>query len=126
MFVLSTSSSCYWSQKYIFYSKNFKPSQSHHSAGQIHRNTQKSLICMLLNQNHSLNAVMPKKSEIDFYNSFSPVYYIALGTSTCCQLKVFLPSKRKGFLQQTVDDELSALARVAFYENLLIWRETSV
>ena len=51
---------------------------------------------------------MPKKSEIDFYNSFSPVYYIALGTSTCCQLKVFLPSKRKGFLQQTVDDELSA------------------
>ena len=81
---------------------------------------------MLLNQNHSLNAVMPKKSEIDFYNSFSPVYYIALGTSTCFQLKVFLPSKRKGFLQQTVDDELSALARVAFYENLLIWRETSV
>ena len=103
--------------------KNFKPSQSHHSAGQIHRNTQKSLICILLNQNNSLNAVMPKKSEIDFYNSFSPVYYIALGTSTCCQLKVFLPSKRKGLLQHTVDNELPALARFAFYENLLIGRK---
>ena len=51
------------------------------------------------------------------------MYYIPLGTLTCCQLKVFLPSKRKGFLQHTVDDELSALARFAFYENLLIGRK---
>ena len=61
--------------------------------------------------------------KIILYNSFSPVYYIPLGTSTCCQLKVFLPSKRKGLLQHTVDNELSALARFAFYENLLIGRK---
>ena len=30
----------------------------------------------------------------------------------------FLPSKRKGLLQDTVDNEVSALARFAFYENL--------
>ena len=38
----------------------------------------------------------------------------------------FLPSKRKGLLQHTVDDEVSALARLSFHENLLIEQETSV
>ena len=52
------------------------------------------------------------------------MYYIALGASTCCQLTVFfLPSKRKGLLEHTVDNELSALARFSFYENLLIGRK---
>ena len=49
---------------------------------------------------------------------------VALGTSTCCQLKVVLPSKRKGLLQHTVYQKVSALARLAFY--LLILKETSV
>ena len=35
----------------------------------------------------------------------------------------FLPSKRKGLLQDTVDNEESALVRFAFYENLLIGQE---
>ena len=38
----------------------------------------------------------------------------------------FFPSKRKGLLQDTVDNEVSALARFAFYENLLIGQEISV
>ena len=35
-------------------------------------------------------------------------------------------SKRKGLLQYTVDNEVYALARLAFYENLLIGQEISV
>ena len=47
---------------------------------------------------------------------------VALGTSTCCQLKVVLPSKRKGlFTAHSLS--VSALARLAFY--LLILKETS-
>ena len=51
---------------------------------------------------------------------------VAFGTSTCCQLKDFLPIKRKGLLQHTVDNEASALARLAFYENSLIGQEISL
>ena len=52
---------------------------------------------------------------------------VALGTSTCCQLKVFfLPSDRKGLLRHIVDNKVSTLARLTFYENLLIGPETSV
>ena len=51
---------------------------------------------------------------------------VALGTSTCCQLKNFLPSKRRGLLQHTVDIEVSALAKLALYENSLIRQEISV
>ena len=39
--------------------------------------------------------------------------------------KVFYLQEGKVFLQ-SVDDELSALARLTFYENLLIGQETSV
>ena len=49
-----------------------------------------------------------------------------LGTSICCQLKAFLPSKRKGKFQHSVDDEVSALARLAYYENQLIGQEISL
>ena len=51
---------------------------------------------------------------------------VMLGTSTCCQMKVFSPSKRKGLwlLWHTVDNEVSA--RLTSYENLLIGPETSV
>ena len=38
----------------------------------------------------------------------------------------FSPSKRKDILQHTVDNEVSALARLTIYENLLIGQETSV
>ena len=38
----------------------------------------------------------------------------------------FLPSERKGLLYNALDNEMSALARLAFYENLLIGQEISV
>ena len=40
----------------------------------------------------------------------------------------FLPSRRKGLLQHAVDNEVSALVRLTFYENrsVLIEQETSV
>ena len=38
----------------------------------------------------------------------------------------FFPSKRKGLLQDTVDNEVSALAMLSFCENLLIGQEASV
>ena len=38
----------------------------------------------------------------------------------------FLPSKRKGLLQQVAHNKVYALARLTFYENLLIGQETSV
>ena len=54
-------------------------------------------------------------------------YTVMLGTSTCSQLKVSLPSKRKGLLlNYSVDNEMSALPRLSFYENLLIGQEISV
>ena len=65
---------------------------------------------------------MPK---IDVYKS-SYLGMVAVGTSTCCQLKDFLTSKRKGQLQHTVDNEVSALAMLAFNKNSLIGQEMSV
>ena len=65
--------------------------------------------------------------RIDAYKSSYPRCMVALGTSTCCQMKDFLPSKRKGLLQHIVDKEESALARLAFYENnSLTGKEISV
>ena len=49
--------------------------------------------------------VMPKLSEIDLCNFPIQCTTVALGTSKCFQLKVFLPSKRKGPSQHTVDNE---------------------
>ena len=40
--------------------------------------------------------------------------------------KGFLSSKRKGLFQDTVDKEVSALATLSLYENLLIGQEISV
>ena len=52
---------------------------------------------------------------------------VALGISTSSQLKgFFLLSERKGLLQHTDVVEVSALARLTFYENLLIGKEKSV
>ena len=41
-------------------------------------------------------------------------------------VKVFFPLERKGLLEHTVDNEVSTLVRLTFYENLLIGQETSV
>ena len=38
----------------------------------------------------------------------------------------FLPSKRKGLLQHTVDNEVYELVRLTFYKNLFIGQERSV
>ena len=74
VFVLSTS--CYWGQKliHILFEQNTKEIKEDISIVKLnisnltepsfcwkcHRNNQKSLICILLNQNHPLNALMPK------------------------------------------------------------------
>ena len=50
----------------------------------------------------------------------------ALGTSKCCQLRVFLSLKRKGLSQHTGNNEVSSLARSTFYENLLVGQEISM
>ena len=55
-----------------------------------------------------------------------PDFTVALDTSTCSSTRtegVCLPSKRKlfsGLLQHTVNNEVFPLARLSFYENLLI------
>ena len=53
-------------------------------------------------------------------------YTVALETSTCCQLKVFLPLKRKHLLQYTVDYEVSTLLWLTFNDNLITRQENSV
>ena len=49
--------------------------------------------------------VMPKSPEIDLCNFPILCTTVALETSKCFQLKVFLPSKRKGPSEDTVDKE---------------------
>ena len=49
---------------------------------------------------------------------------VTLRTSTRCQLKAFY--FWKSLLQQVAHNEVSALVRLTFYENLLIGQETSV
>ena len=66
----------------------------------------------------------PRDHNRSYYGSW-------LGTSTCFQQKgfVYLPSKMKLFsvlLQHTVNSEVFPLARLSFYENLLIRQETIV
>ena len=61
------------------------------------------------------------KLIIDVYKS-SYLVTVVLGAS----IERFSRSKRKGPLQYTVDNEVYALARLAFYKNLLIGQEISV
>ena len=65
--------------------------------------------------------VMPKSSEIDLCNFPIRCTTIALGTSKCFQLKVFLPSKRKGPSQHTVDNE--SLDWAGNKSPLSVWKE---
>ena len=65
--------------------------------------------------------------EVDMHELSYLVYYSAGKTDTCSQLKVFFSfSKRKGLLQYIVENEVSVLATLAFYENVLIGQETTV
>ena len=88
----------------------------------VHRNTQKSLIFAYLIKTCFLY------SSLDFYNDIYPIWCtVALGTLTYYHLKVFfLPSIRKVLLLHTVDNEVSALVSLTFYENLLISQKPSV
>ena len=43
---------------------------------------------------------------------------------TCCHLKLFFTFKKEIFLQHTANNEVSALARLNFFDKLLIGRET--
>ena len=61
---------------------------------------------------------------IDVHKSSYAVYCSAKNIDTL-SIQGFLPSKRKGLLQQVALNEVYALARLTFYENLLIGQETS-
>ena len=55
------------------------------------------------------------------------MYTSAGGIDLMSPERFFLPTKRKGLLQHTVDNEVSALAGLTFCpENLFTGRETSV
>ena len=66
--------------------------------------------------------LMPKT---DVSKSSYPAY-CSTGNIDMVSTEGFLHSKRKGLLQNTVDYEEYALARLAFYENSLIGQEISV
>ena len=86
------------------------------------------LKCMETLKNHSFSCITCLIPKIDVHKINHLIRHtVTLGTSTCSQLKVSLPSKRKGLLlQYSVDNEVSALTRLSFYENLLIGQEISV
>ena len=86
----------------------------------IHGNTQKSLIFILLNPSYSLLNLFDAKIRV-LNKSCHPLYCRAHGHAV--NGSFFLPSKP---LQHTGDDEVSTLARLTFYKNLLIGQETSV
>jgi len=68
----------------------------------------------------SATHLMQKQFEIfDVYKSSYAVYCRAKNIDTL-SIEGFLPSKRKGLLQQLAHNEVYALARLTFYENLLI------
>ena len=61
-------------------------------------------------------------SEIGFYKSSHTVF---LGTSTCCDLTEGFFNLQKGKVYYTVNNEVSALKLLAFYENLFIGQQVS-
>ena len=52
--------------------------------------------------------------------------YCSVENIDTLSIEGFLPSERKSLLQQEAHNEVSPLARLTFYENLLIGQETSV
>ena len=76
-----------------------------------------------MNQNCSLHESFDPKISLKLMYTNHPIWCTAaLGAS----IERFSRSNRKGLLQYTVDNEVYALARLAFYENLLIGQEISV
>ena len=65
---------------------------------------------------------MPK---IDVYKSSYQVYCRA-GNIDMLSTVLTLKKERSIYMQHTIDNEVSALARLAFYENSLIGQELSV
>ena len=70
---------------------------------------------------------MSKWSIIVVHNSFISVYYDA-GNMDMMSIKwkVFLPYKKRGWLQRTMDYKVCWLARLTLYENLFIEEEKNV
>ena len=67
---------------------------------------------------------MSKCSIIVVHNSFILVYYDAGNMDmTSIKWKVFLPYKKRGWLQHTMDYKVCGLARLTLYENLFIEEE---
>ena len=76
-----------------------------------------------MNQNCSLHESFDAKISLKLMYTNHPIWCTAvLGAS----IERFSRSNRKGLLQYTVDNEVYALARLAFYDNLLIGQEISV
>ena len=69
--------------------------------------------------------LMPKYFEVDICKSSYAVYCSAENIDTL-STEGFLFLERKSLLQQVAHNEVSALVRLTFYENLLIGQETSV
>ena len=63
---------------------------------------------------------MPKWSEINVYNSSYPAVCYTAGNIHMLSTV----SKRKCILQHIVGNEVQALVRLTFYDNLLIGQET--
>ena len=66
---------------------------------------------------------MGVNQSLKLTSTIQPIWCtVPLGTLTCCQMKVFIPLKRNGLLQHTVDNQVSALVRFSFYRyvNMLI------
>ena len=67
---------------------------------------------------------MSKWSIIVVRSSFILVYYDAWNMDmTSIKWKVFLPHKKRGWLQHTMDYKVCELSRLTLYENLFIEEE---
>ena len=69
--------------------------------------------------------LMPKYFEVDICKSSYAVYCSTENIDTL-STEGFLFLERKSLLQEVAHNEVSALVRLTFYENLLIGQETSV
>ena len=81
-------------------------------------------IYILLNQNsslHSFHDSFDVKIVVDVYNSSYPVYSdLSVGNIDLLSTEeVFFIFKRRGLFQQTINNVVSSLARLTFYDNLL-------
>ena len=88
-------------------------------------------IYILLNQNsslHSLHNSFDVKIVVDVYHSSYPVYSdSSVGNIDMLSTEeVFCIFKGRGLFQQTINNAVSSLARLTFYDNLLGKKQVSV